>query len=48
MEISSLLNTNLGNWNDSGLIKKNDRLSMFNTIYIFPKFTCGIGEETKR
>ena len=48
MDISSLLNTDVGKLNDSSLILKNDRLSMYNTIYIFPKFTCSIGEKTKR
>ena len=42
MNISSLLNTDLGNLNDSSLILQNDRLSMYNIIYIFPKFTCPI------
>ena len=47
MDISSLLNTDVGKLNDSSLILKNDRLSMYNTIYIFPKFTCIIGKKTK-
>ena len=38
MDISSLLNTDLGNLNESSLILKDDRLSMYNTIYIFLKF----------
>ena len=42
MDISSLLDTDLGNLNDSGLILKNARLSMYNIIYIFLKFTCSI------
>ena len=44
---SSLLNTDLGNLNDSNLILKNDRLSIYNTIYIFLKFTCRISKKTK-
>ena len=47
MEISSLTNTHVCNWNDSSLIWKNDRLSMYNTIHIFLKFTAGIGKKTK-
>ena len=47
MEISSLLKTDFGNWNDSSLIQKNDRLSMYNTIYIFLKSTAGICKKTK-
>ena len=46
MDISSLLNTDLGNLNDSNLILKDDHLSMYNTIYIFRKFTCPICKET--
>ena len=46
MEIFSLLNTDLCNWNDSSLIKI--MIVFFHvftsiSIYIFPKFTCGIG-----
>ena len=41
-DISRLLNTELGNLNDSSLILSNDRLSMYNTIYIFLKFACPI------
>ena len=47
MENSSLLNNDLGNSNDSMLILKNDRLSMYNTIYIFLKFKCPICKKTK-
>ena len=47
MDISSLLNTDLGNLNDLSLILWDDRLSMYNTIYIFLKFTCPIGKKTK-
>ena len=47
MENSSLLNIDLGNSNDSMLILKNDRLSMYNTIYIFLKFKCPICKKTK-
>ena len=47
MEISSLLNTDFGNGNDSSLIQKNDRLSMYNTIYTFLKFTAGTCKKTK-
>ena len=43
MEIFSLLNTDLVNWNDSSLIKRIIVFSMYNTIYIFPKFIYGIG-----
>ena len=42
MDISSLLNTDLGNLNESSLILKDDRLSMYNIIYIFLKFICPI------
>ena len=45
VDISSLLNTDLGYLNDSGLILYDDRLSMYNTIYIFLKFTCPIGKK---
>ena len=48
MEFSSLLSTDLGNWDDLCLIWKNDRLSVYNTIYIFPNFTRDIGEKTYR
>ena len=40
MDISSLRNADLGNLIDSSLILWNDGLSMYNTIYIFLKFTC--------
>ena len=43
MEISSLLNTDLGNLNDSSLILQDDCLSMD----IFLKFKCDICKETK-
>ena len=39
IDISSLLNTDLGNLKDSSLILLDDRLSMYHTIYIFLKFT---------
>ena len=42
IDISSLLNADLGKLNDLSLILKDDRLSMYNTIYIFLKFTCPI------
>ena len=38
MDISSLLNTDLGNLNDSSLILKDDCPSMCNANYIFLKF----------
>ena len=38
MDISSLLSTDYGDLNYSSLISKNDRLSIYNTIYIFLKF----------
>ena len=47
MDISSLLNTDLGNLNESSLILQDGRLSMHNTIYIFLKFTCPISKKTK-
>ena len=47
MDISSLLNIGLANLDDSSLILKDDRLFMYNTIYIFLKFTCPIGKKTK-
>ena len=47
MHVSSLLNTDLGNLNYSSLILKNDRFSMYNTIYIFLKFTSPICEKPK-
>ena len=43
MNISSLLNTDLSNLNDSSLILLDDRLSTYNTIYIFLKFSSPIG-----
>ena len=39
MDISSLLNTDLDSLNDSSLILKDDRFSIYNTILIFLKFT---------
>ena len=48
MDISSLLNTDLDNLYDSNLMLKNDCLSMYNTIFIFLKFTCPIGKKAKR
>ena len=39
MENSSLVHTDLANLNDSSLIFKNDRLSMYITIYVILKFT---------
>ena len=47
MDISSLLNTNLGNLIDSSLILQDDRLSLYNTFYVFLKFACRIGKKTK-
>ena len=47
MDISSLLNTDLGNLNDLSLTLWDDRLSMYNTIYIFLKLTYPIGKKTK-
>ena len=47
MDVSNLLNTDLGNLNDSSLILSDDRFSMDNTIYIFLKFTCPVGEKLK-
>ena len=48
MDISSLLNTDLGNLNDVSLILQNDdRLSMYNTTYIFLKYACPIGKKVK-
>ena len=47
MDISSLLNTGLGNLNDSTVILQNDRLPMYNTIYIFLKFTGPTGKKNK-
>ena len=35
MDISSLLKTDLDILNESSFISKNNRLSMYNTIYIF-------------
>ena len=48
MDISSLLNNDLDNLYDSSLMLKNDCLSMYNTIFIFLKFTCPIGKKAKR
>ena len=48
MDISSLLNTDLDNLYDSSLMLKNDCLSMYNTIFIFLKFTYPIGKKAKR
>ena len=45
MYISSLLNAELGNLNNSNLILSDDHLSLYNTIYIFLKFTCSIGKK---
>ena len=46
MDISNLLNTDLGNINNSSLILKDDRLSLYNnTIYIFLKFRCPNGKK---
>ena len=47
MNISSLLNTDLGNFNDSSLILCDGRLSMYNAIYTFLKFTCPNGKKLK-
>ena len=47
MDISSLLNTDLGNLNDTNFIWKNDRLSLYDTIDIFLKSTCPICQKTK-
>ena len=43
VDISSLLNTDLCNLNESSLILYDDRLSTYNTIYIFLKFSSPIG-----
>ena len=47
VDISSLLNTDLCNLNESSLILYDDRLSTYNTIYIFLKFTSPIGKKTE-
>ena len=47
MDISRLLNADLGNLNDTSLILYDNCLSMCNTIYIFLKFTCPIAKKTK-
>ena len=47
MDISRLLNIDLGNLNDLSLILEDDRLSMYTTIYIFLQFTCLIRKKTK-
>ena len=47
MDISGLINNDLANLNDLSLTLKNDRLSIYNTSYIFLKFTCLIGKKTK-
>ena len=47
MNISSLLDTDLGNLNELSSILLNDRLSMYNTTYIFLKFTSPICEKNK-
>ena len=47
MDISSLLNIDLGNLNNSSLILKNDLLSMYNTIYIFLKYTSPLAKKLK-
>ena len=47
MDMSSLLNIDLGNLNDSSLILYDDCLSMYNTIYIFLKFTRPFGKKLK-
>ena len=47
MDNYSLLNTNLGNLNDSSLILQDDRLSIYNNIYIFLKLTCPSNKKTK-
>ena len=47
-KISSLLNDDFGNSNKKSLIQNNDPLSMCNTIYVFLKFTCGIGKQTSK
>ena len=47
MDISSMLNTDLSNLNESSFTLQDDRLSMYNTIYIFLKFTSPIGKKTK-
>ena len=47
MDVSSLLNTDLGNLNDLSLTLQDDNLSMYNTKYIFLKFTCPIGKKLK-
>ena len=44
VDTSSLLNTNLVNLNDSDMILQDYRLSKYNTIYIFLKFTCSLVE----
>ena len=48
MDISSMLNTDLSNLNESSFTLQDDRLSMYNTIYIFLKFTCPIGKKAKK
>ena len=47
MDIYSLLNTDLDSLNEASLILKDDCFSMYNTIYIFLKFTCPICKKTK-
>ena len=47
MDIYSLLNTDLDSLNEASLILKDDCFSMYNTNYIFLKFTCPICKKTK-
>ena len=42
-----MLNTDLSNLNESSFTLQDDRLSMYNTIYIFLRFTSPIGKKTK-
>ena len=45
MDISRLINTDVGNLNESSSILWDDYLSMYNTIHIFLKFTCSVGKK---
>ena len=48
MEISSLLNGDLGHFNNDSLVQKIDIRSIYNTIYIFLKFSPSIWNKTRK
>ena len=48
MEISSLLNGDLGHFSNDSLVQKIDSRFIYNTVYIFLKFSPSIWNKTRK